>query len=193
MKQQFFMKKSLCALLALTICSSVTYAQKKEKKSTQATTNDVIANDKEINWISLDVLQQKMKQVPRKVYVDVYTDWCGWCKVMDKKTFTDPNVIAYINKYFYAVKFNAEQTDSVHFMGSHYGMEGRTNQFAIQLLRGQMSYPTTVILEEGFQNPQVIPGYLEVKAIEPILKYIGGNFHKTTPWEEFAKSYKLTW
>ena len=150
-------------------------------------------NDKEINWISLDEVQQKMKQAPRKVYIDVYTDWCGWCKVMDKKTFSDPNVIAYINKYFYAVKFNAEQTDSVHFMGSHYGMEGRTNQFAIQLLRGQMSYPTTVIMEEGFQNPQIIPGYLEVKAIEPILKYIGGNYHKTTPWEEFSKSYKLTW
>ena len=77
--------------------------------------------------------------------------------------------------------------------GNHYGLEGRTNQFAIQLLRGQMSYPTTVIMEENFQNPQIIPGYQDVKAIEPILKYLGENLYKTTPWEEYTKTVKTTW
>jgi thioredoxin-related protein len=78
-------------------------------------------------------------------------------------------------------------------LGNHYGLEGRTNQFAIQLLRGQMSYPTTVILEENFQNPQIIPGYLEVKTIEPIFKYFGYNLYKSTPWEEYSKTAKATW
>jgi thiol:disulfide interchange protein len=46
-----------------------------------------------INWMSVEEVQERMKTEPRKVYVDIYTDWCGWCKVMDKKTFTHPNVI----------------------------------------------------------------------------------------------------
>lgn len=187
------MKKILPISLVLLAISSVSFAQKKTVKPVKKTTVEAPVNDKEINWLTLDQVQEKMKTKPKKVYIDVYTAWCGWCKVMDKKTFTNPGVIKYINKNFYAVKFDAEQVDSVHFMGGHYGLEGRTNQFAVQLLRGQLSYPTTVIMEENFQNPQIIPGYQDVKAIEPILKYLGENHYKTTPWEEYAKTAKVTW
>ena len=187
------MKKILSISLVLLAISSVSFAQKKTVKPVKKTTVEAPVNDKEINWLTLDQVQEKMKTKPKKVYIDVYTAWCGWCKVMDKKTFTNPGVIKYINKNFYAVKFDAEQVDSVHFMGGHYGLEGRTNQFAVQLLRGQLSYPTTVIMEENFQNPQIIPGYQDVKAIEPILKYLGENHYKTTPWEEYAKTAKVTW
>ncbi len=187
------MKKIVCTTLAMLAISAGVSAQKKTTKTVKKTTTAATVNDKEINWITLDQVQEKMKKNPRKVYIDVYTPWCGWCKVMDQKTFTNPGVISYINKNFYAVKLDAEQADSIHFMGGHYGLEGRTNQFAIQLLRGQMSYPTTVIMEENFQNPQPIPGYQDVKAIEPILKYLGENHHKTTPWEEYSKKFVHTW
>lgn len=193
MKSQIFMKKILCTTLSLLTLSTAVMAQKKTSKAAPKATKEAPVSDKEINWISLDEVQKRMKTKPKKVYIDVYTGWCGWCKVMDQKTFTNPGVISYINKNFYAVKLDAEQTDSIHFMGNHYGMEGRTNQFAIQLLRGQMSYPTTVIMEENFQNPQIIPGYQDVKAIEPILKYLGENLYKTTPWEEYSKTAKTTW
>lgn len=184
------MKKILLLSLSLVCVGHAAFAQSKTKNST-ATSSQTQA--KEINWISLDELQEKMKKQPKKVYIDVYTDWCGWCKVMDNKTFTNPGVIKYMNEHFYAVKFNAEQKDSVHFMGGHYGLEGRTNQFAVQLLRGELSYPTTVIMEENFQNPQVIPGYLEVKTMEPILKYFAGSHYKTTPWETYQKNFSPTW
>jgi thioredoxin-related protein len=187
------MKKALLTNLALLVISGASFAQKKTTPKTAKKIVAEVKNDKEINWLTIDQVQKKMKKMPKKVYVDVYTGWCGWCKVMDQKTFTNPGLISYLNKNYYAVKFDAEQVDSVHFLGNHYGLEGRTNQFAIQLLRGQMSYPSTVILEENFQNPQVIPGYLEVKTIEPILKYFGDNQHKSTPWEEYLKTAKTTW
>lgn len=192
------MKKILGITLAILAFSGGAQAQKhtKSKPKTPARVQakaSTAVSDKEIHWISLDELQQRMKAAPRKVYIDVYTPWCGWCKVMDQKTFTNPNVIKYINEHYYAVKFNAEQTDSVHFMGGHYGLEGRTNQFAVQLLRGQLSYPTTVIMEENFQNPQLIPGYQDVKNIEPILKYLAENHYKATPFDEYMKSFKASW
>ncbi|GAA4453685.1 thioredoxin family protein [Rurimicrobium arvi] len=194
------MKKLIGITLAIAAFSFSAQAQKHKQSGAKSSTGTHAAaasagavSDKEINWISLDEVQKKMKVAPRKVYIDVYTPWCGWCKVMDQKTFSNPNVIKYINEHYYAVKFNAEQTDSVHFMGSAYGLEGRTNQFAIQLLRGQLSYPTTVIMEENFQNPQLIPGYQDVKAIEPILKYIAENHYKTTPWDQYTKTATSTW
>lgn len=192
------MKKILGISLAILAFSVGAQAQKHKKAKAKAPAqaqakSRSTVTDKEINWISLDEVQQRMKTAPRKVYIDVYTPWCGWCKVMDQKTFSNPNVIKYINEHYYAVKFNAEQTDSVHFMGEHYGMEGRTNQFAVQLLRGQLSYPTTVIMEENFQNPQLIPGYQDVKNIEPILKYLAENHYRTTPFDQYMKSFAASW
>lgn len=186
------MTRILLLVLALMACSPAVFAGDKKKK-TKATAQ--AAADTVIRWMTLDEVQVAMKKKPKKVFIDVYTDWCGWCKVMDKKTFSNPHVIQYINQNFYAVKLNAEQRDSIQFQGKMYGFvpQYRANMFAVELLRGQMSYPTSVILEEEFQNPQAIPGYLDVGTIEKILKYVGGDVHKTKNFPEFEKEFVATW
>src|SRR3954454_9110641 len=68
-----------------------------------------------VKWMSFEQAVEKSKSEKRKIFIDVYTDWCGWCKVMDQKTFTDPAVAKLLNEKFYAVKFNAEQRDDVKF------------------------------------------------------------------------------
>lgn len=151
-----------------------------------------------IRWMSFDEVQVAMAKEPRRVFMDVYTDWCGWCKVMDRKTFSNPEVAAYINKNFYPVKFNAETDQPIRFVGKVWEREegGKTNRLAIELLRGQMSYPSTVIMEPGFQSVQAIPGYLDVPTIETILTYLteGHNTGKNPiPFPEFQKRYKTQW
>ncbi len=146
-----------------------------------------------INWMTWDEVQVAMKKEPRKVWVDVYTDWCGWCKVMDKKTFSNPDVIKYMNKHFYAVKFNAEAPQDIMFQGVKYGMEGKTNKLAIQLMRENLSYPTMIIIEENFANPQPIPGYMPVQNIEMIMKYLGEGTYKTQNFEEYSKTFSSSW
>ncbi|MGV3585410.1 MAG: thioredoxin family protein, partial [Adhaeribacter sp.] len=61
-----------------------------------------------INWLSLEEAAVLNKKEPRKMVIDVYTDWCGWCRKMDQSTFSDPEVADYVNKNFYAVKLDAE-------------------------------------------------------------------------------------
>ena len=104
--------------------------------------------------MSLDEVQVAMQKQPRRVIMDVYTDWCGWCKVMDRKTFTNPELIDYVNKNFYAVKFNAETPDSIRFGGRMWGPApgNKANSLAVEMVRGQLSYPTTVILEPGLSK-----------------------------------------
>lgn len=174
-----FTKYAVVVLLAVFMLSAKVYAGGNEKGG--------------INWMTWDEVQVAMKKEPRKVWVDVYTDWCGWCKVMDKKTFSNPEVISYMNEHFYAVKFNAEGNQDIMFQGTKYGMDGKTNELAVKLMNGQMSYPTLVIMEENFQNPQPIPGYMPVDRIESIMKYLGNGVYKHQQFEEYVKNFKSEW
>jgi thioredoxin-related protein len=150
----------------------------------------------EIHWItSIDELQAKMAKSPKKVYMDVYTDWCGWCKKMDATTFTNPSVIRYMNQNFYCFRFNAERRDTMRFKGKEYYFkpEYKCNTLAAELMNGQMSYPTTILMMEKFEGPQPIPGYLNVNQIEPILTYFGDNIYKHQSWADFSKDFKPVW
>jgi thioredoxin-related protein len=150
----------------------------------------------EIKWMTFEQAEAKMKEHPKKVIVDVYTGWCGWCKKLDREIYTNDSLIDYVNEHFYAVKFDAEQRTAINFTGRawNYTPEKRVNELAYALLQGKMSYPTTVFMDEGFKDAQPVPGYLELYQIENILKYFGGdNNHKMeyTAWQHnFRPSWK---
>jgi thioredoxin-related protein len=93
---------------------------------------------------------------PKMILVDVYTDWCGWCKKMDKDTFTDPRVVAHLKKNFYAVKLNAEDTKRrFPFMGKTF------SEAEMAVAMRVNSYPNFVVIEPGLQNLAQLPGYRE--------------------------------
>ena len=73
-----------------------------------------------INWLSLQEADSLYQINPRPMFIDVYTDWCGWCKRMDATTFQDQNIANYLNANFYAVKLDAETKDSINFKGKQY-------------------------------------------------------------------------
>ncbi len=148
-----------------------------------------------IIWLSMDDLQVKMKANPKKVYMDMYTDWCGWCKKMEASTFSNPDVIKYMNENFYCVRFNAERKDTFRFMGKEYFFDPakRANTLAASLMRDQLSYPTSIIMEERYQNPQPIPGYLSVPEFESIVKYFASNSYKSQKWEDYKKAFVPAW
>ena len=126
--------------------------------------------------------------------VDLFTDWCGWCKKMDKTTFENPVIIRYINDNYYPVKFNAEQAEELEFEGKKYKFvnQGRRgyHEFAAALTQNQLSYPTYVFMNEDIQLLQVIPGYQEAKSFEYIINFFGGNFYQSVPWTKFEKEFQ---
>ncbi len=143
-----------------------------------------------IRWMSWAEAEKAMAKQPKKIFVDVYTDWCGWCKKMDASTFSHPYIAAYINKNYYAVKFNAETTDNITYRGKVWKNTGRYNELASSLLSNQMSFPTTVYLDEEFNVLSAVPGYLDVPTAEKVTYFFGEGQYKKMNWEAFEKQYK---
>jgi thioredoxin-related protein len=142
----------------------------------------------EIKWISFEDAVELQKTKPKKIIVDVYTDWCGWCKKMDKNTYTDAEVIKQIEANFYFVKLDAEQKEEIKYKDKVFSFkqEYKANELAVSLLNGQMSYPSTVFLDEDMNLLTVVPGYLTPKDMNPILKYFGENIYKEKNWKEYS-------
>jgi thioredoxin-related protein len=146
-----------------------------------------------INWLTIEEAVEKNKTEKRKIYVDVYTDWCGWCKHMDSTTFVQPAVAKYINEHYYAVKFNAEQEQDVNFNGHVYKFKrtgGRGHhELAAYWLNNKLSFPTSVFLDENLNTIQPLGGFLDGNKLEAILNYFGTNSHRSVPWESYERKF----
>lgn len=168
--------KTLALILVLSLSSILAQAQKPE-----------------VNWMTWEEVLEAMKTDPRPVIVDVYTDWCGWCKRMDQSTYSDPAVVDYVNKSYYAIKFDAEQKEPITVGDSTYVFvpQGRRgyHQWAAVIMDGRMSYPTTVFYDDKLARLQPVGGYLDKKQFMTIVSYLGEGHYKTTPYEQYQASY----
>jgi len=128
---------------------------------------------------------------PKKIFIDVYTDWCGWCKRMDKATFQNPEVAAYMNEHYYNVKFDAEQKESIEMLGNTFKFIPQGNrgyhELAAALLNGKMSYPTVVFMNPKFEMLSPVPGYQEVGPFMNIAKYFGDNIYTEKSWQDYSQ------
>jgi len=152
-----------------------------------------------IDWISFQEAIEKNKKEPRKIIVDVYTDWCGWCKKMDHTTFENPEIAKYINQNYWAVKFDAEGNDTIDYKGKTYTntppvmvggrMRKNTHPLAQMLLNGRMSYPSLVYMDDSSNVIAPIGGYRDAKGIQPFLVYFVENLYKYTDLQQFTEDF----
>ena len=177
----------LSAIFLTTICTP-SFSQSKNREKNES------KGDK-IKWYSFEDAYQMSKKKPKKIFVDVYTDWCGWCKRMDADTFTNPVIIDYMNKTFYCVKLDAERKDTViidnhSFVNQNPTRRGASHELAISLLQGKMSYPSYVFLAEQRTKLGILPGYQLAKEFEIWLHYFGdGAYENQIPFDDFKASF----
>ncbi|TRX62181.1 DUF255 domain-containing protein [Fulvivirga sp. M361] len=147
-----------------------------------------------VNWLTFEEALEKSKTQKKKIFIDVYTDWCGWCKVMDKNTFGHPEIAQYLNENFYPVKLDGEQKEDIVFRDRTFkfvpsGRKGY-HELAAALLNNKLSYPTVVFLDEDFNMIQPLPGYQKPDQFEKIVKFIGGNYFKNTSWKDWEQGFQ---
>lgn len=150
------------------------------------------ANAQEVNWLSWSeaaALAASDKN-PKKIFIDVYTDWCGWCKKMDKDTFQNAEVAEYMSNNFYMVKLDGEGKEAIDFKGKTYkyvpsGKRGY-HEFAAALLQGRLSYPTVVFLDEQLNMLSPVPGYQKPDPFLNIARYFGDNIYLEKDWKTYS-------
>jgi len=156
-----------------------------------------------INWITMNEALEAQKENPKKIFVDVYTDWCGPCKLLDRNTFQNKDVANYINKHFYAVKFNAEGTEKVTYKDFTYtnpnykeGKRGRNSQHLFAHALKIRAYPSMVFFDEDAEIISPVTGYKSPQQLEVYLKMVATNDYKevTTQkaWKEYQSNFKNT-
>lgn len=147
-----------------------------------------------VKWYTMQEALVLNKKKPKKIFIDVYTNWCGWCKVMDRNTFANPVIAEYMNENYYPVKFNAESYDTIQYAGQTFVNSGTgrraTHDFAIAILQGRLGYPSIVFMDE--KNKLIIKkaGYHPPEKLEPLLAYYTENAYKKSTIEEFRKTFK---
>lgn len=148
-----------------------------------------------IQWLTLEEAKAKFQENPKPLIIDLYAKWCYWCKVMDKKTYNDQQVIDYINQNFYPVKLDAETKKTIQWRDKsfEFNKEVNVNDFSLYLTNGQLSFPTTVIYTSFSEAPATIPGFMSPEEIEPVLKYFGGQSYRKQTFQDFLKGFKKNW
>lgn len=138
----------------------------------------------QLTWYGFDEGIQKAKNEDKQILMDVYTDWCSWCKVMDEKTYTDSRIVQYLNTKFVLIKLNPEKDGPVTFNGKSYGAD----HFAQGI--GVNGYPATVFFESNAKLITLVPGYLKADEFLPILEYIGEKRYNDIGFDDFLKQRK---
>ena len=154
----------------------------------------------EINWITLEEAIALQKKEPKKILMDVYTKWCGPCKMLDRNTFSNPDVANYINEHYYAVKFNGEGNATVTYKGKTYSnpnydpAKANRRNSAHELTRylSVRAYPTVVYFDEDANVIAPISGYLVPRQIELYLKLFKTDDYKNVNTAEAWKTYQET-
>ncbi|MFC0602994.1 thioredoxin family protein [Winogradskyella pulchriflava] len=155
--------------------------------------------ENEINWVTMEEAIALQEKEPRKIFMDVYTNWCGPCKMLDKNTFHNEDVVNYINEHFYAVKFNGEGNASVTYKDKTFGnpnydpakanRRNSAHEFASYLK--VRAYPTMVFFDEEANYITPVTGYLKPQQLELYLKLFQSDKYKEmTTQEQFNEYYK---
>lgn len=172
--------------ISCTLLSSDNHSFQKERN---------IKESYSLQWYTWEAAMQAMEadkrngKKPKKIFIDIYTDWCGWCKKMEMETFQQPQIAKYLAEHFYPVKLNAEQRADIIFNQQTFKYIAQGNrgyhELAAALLDGKMSYPTVVFLNDKYELMQRIPGYLDVPTFNCIIHYLAEEKYVNTPWADY--------
>lgn len=151
----------------------------------------------EIQWMSMSEALAAQKKQPKKIFIDVYTVWCGPCKLYDRNTFSNPQVAGFINEHFYPVKFNGEGDETIVYKGKTYDnpkynpakAKRRNSVHEFTNYLGITAYPTVVFMDETAGLIKSVRGYRTAPQLELFLRFFGTDLWKDIRTQEAYDRY----
>ena len=151
----------------------------------------------QIEWKTIEQAAKTDSKTNAKLYfVDFYTSWCGWCKKMDRETFTNPVVAKILNTYYIPVKFDAEGTAEFSWQGNKYigsatapGGKRGTHSFAKAILGTRMGFPSFGLFNSDHSKLTIIQGYQSADDLVIILWYFASGDYKHYAFEKYQQIF----
>ena len=145
----------------------------------------VTSGDKSrLQWFSFEKGVAEAKRTDKKMIVDVYTDWCSWCKRMDADTYSDAGVASYLQEKYVLVRLNAEAKTKQNYNGKQYTEQELAGEFGVS------GYPTTLFFKPDGTGITAVPGYADAAQFKTILSYIAEDHYLNTKFEDYSKTKK---
>jgi thioredoxin-related protein len=141
----------------------------------------------QLQWLGWDAGMEEAQKTGRPVLVDVYTEWCGWCKRMDRDVYANPEVREYLAARFVTVKLDAEAALPAHYQGHDYTSSTLADRFKVT------SYPTTIFVRANGDHIINVPGYVPADRFLLVLRYISeGHLDRGVDWETFSRRQSVS-
>ena len=151
-------------LSAVLCCSTLLYAGEKFK------------------WMTFNEGISEAQRTGKKIMIDVYTDWCGWCKKMDKDTYADGTIANYLGTKYVAIRLNAESSKTLSYRGQSYTERELAAAF------GVTGYPSIIFLKSDGEPITVYPGYADAAKFGIVLSYIADDHYQKTDFQDYART-----
>lgn len=130
-------------------------------------------------WLKYDDGLKLAAKNHKPLMVDFYTDWCGYCKKMDKTTYTDSTIVRYIRDHFIAVKVNAESRETLNLPS------GPGTGISVARSFKVTGYPSIWFLESDGKKISNIPGYAPPEKFIHVLRYFGDGAYKSQTFQDY--------
>ncbi|HET7152401.1 MAG TPA: DUF255 domain-containing protein, partial [Candidatus Kapabacteria bacterium] len=149
-----------------------------------ASSNGGASHPTKIEWKNLTDGMKLSHTTNKKILMDVYTDWCTWCKTMDKETYGEDTIIAYISDHFIPVRLNAESKDVRQIDTLQMTDAELADAFNVT------AYPTTIFIQSDGRPITSIPGYIKTDEFKNVLRYIAEDAYLKMGYEDYKKTVK---
>lgn len=160
----------------------------------------LIFGSAQVKWMTIEQALKAQKENPKKILIDFYADWCGPCKIMDKKTYGHPVIAEILNQNYYPVKFNAEEKKAVQIFGRTFSnpdtehKKGKNSLHEFTQYMNVGAVPSTVFLDEKGGPITILQGELSARELEPYLEFICKDLFRKIrsreQWEDYQKKFK---